>query len=190
LHRLTDTDGDPISFADVDLLRYSYKDGKRQLITVQFRPTDDRGSYRIYDLPPGAYYVEARASAWFEASLRLLRPIQGYATMFFPASRDVATAEAIRLAAGEEVQADIRLSPEPKYSIRGTVSTESPRYRVKVWPRDSIYSVTWGDPVLRKKRFEICCFSAGSYFVEALEGTKSGVVSTSNRKPPLSAGGR
>jgi hypothetical protein len=169
--RITDTDGDPIRFAEVDLLRYSYKDGKKQPITVQFRPTDDRGSYRIYDVPPGTYYVEARASAPFETSL--LRPTQGYATMFYPASRDVATAEAIRLAAGEEVQADIRLPLEPNYSIRGTVATESSRYRVKVWRRDRTDSVTSGDPVLPKKRFEICCFSPGSYFVEALEGTKS-----------------
>lgn len=171
--RITGTDDDPIRFADVDVLRYSYKDGKRQPITAQFRPTDDRGGYRIYDLPPGTYYVEAHASASFETSLRFLRPTQGYATMFYPASRDVATAEAIRLAAGEEVRADIRLPLEPNYSIRGIVAAESPQYRVKVSRRDRIDSVTSGGPVLSQERFDVCCFSPGSYLVEALEGTKS-----------------
>ena len=53
--RTVDQEGDPIRAAYVEVLRYSYVSGKRQLSVVRSAPTNDRGEYRAYGIPPGSY---------------------------------------------------------------------------------------------------------------------------------------
>jgi 5-hydroxyisourate hydrolase-like protein (transthyretin family) len=67
--RITDRDGDPVPDARVNLLRKAYQNGKTVLENAQVATTDDHGEYRLYSLPPGAYYLtarpfEGRSSQW------------------------------------------------------------------------------------------------------------------------------
>lgn len=57
--RVYDQDGDPIQNAQVQVMRYSYPGGKRQLGSVQQAVTNDLGEYRVPSLAPGRYYVNA-----------------------------------------------------------------------------------------------------------------------------------
>lgn len=57
--RVYDQDGDPIQNAQVQVMRYSYPGGKRQLGPVQQATTNDLGEYRVPGLAPGRYYVNA-----------------------------------------------------------------------------------------------------------------------------------
>lgn len=57
--RVYDQDGDPIQNAQVQVMRYSYPGGKRQLGSVQQATTNDLGEFRIPGLAPGRYYVNA-----------------------------------------------------------------------------------------------------------------------------------
>ncbi len=57
--RVYDQDGDPIQNAQVQVMRYSYPGGKRQLGPVQQATTNDLGEYRIPGLAPGRYYISA-----------------------------------------------------------------------------------------------------------------------------------
>ncbi|HEV2245633.1 MAG TPA: carboxypeptidase-like regulatory domain-containing protein, partial [Terriglobia bacterium] len=54
-------DGEPIEHVQVRAERYRYYKGKRRFMPVGFGWTDDRGKYRIYELPPGEYYISASA---------------------------------------------------------------------------------------------------------------------------------
>jgi hypothetical protein len=61
--RLTDEDGDPIQAQHVALLTYQYTTRGRELIeSPHTAATDDLGEYRIYNVPPGKYFLKAGAS--------------------------------------------------------------------------------------------------------------------------------
>jgi sarcosine oxidase gamma subunit len=57
--RVYDLDGDPVQNAQVQVLRYSYPQGQRQLTPVAQATTNDLGEFRVANLAPGRYYVSA-----------------------------------------------------------------------------------------------------------------------------------
>lgn len=86
--------------------------------TIQERPTDDRGVYRIYGLPTGKYVVWAGGGGGFYS----LDPFDEEVPTYSPAStRD--TAAEISVRAGEETpNVDIRYRGEPGRIVSGTVT--------------------------------------------------------------------
>ncbi len=54
-----DEAGDPLPGASVRVLRYEYAQGNRQLVPVSVTQSDDLGSFRVWGLNPGEYYVSA-----------------------------------------------------------------------------------------------------------------------------------
>jgi hypothetical protein len=57
--RIYDANGEPLGNADVQALRASYPQGHRTLTFVQSAITNDLGEFRLFDLPPGRYYIAA-----------------------------------------------------------------------------------------------------------------------------------
>ena len=57
--RILDEDGEPMPGATVRVMRYQYLQGDRRLVPVGTSQTDDKGSYRVWGLMPGDYYVTA-----------------------------------------------------------------------------------------------------------------------------------
>src|SRR4029453_14288986 len=56
--RVRDTSGRPVAGFEVMLLKLSFEEGRQVLVPVaDVVPTDDRGEYRHYWVPPGRYYV-------------------------------------------------------------------------------------------------------------------------------------
>jgi hypothetical protein len=56
--RVTGENGEPVSRAQVQALKYAYQEGGSRTLTVaQAVLTDDRGDYRLFWLPPGEYVV-------------------------------------------------------------------------------------------------------------------------------------
>ena len=56
-----DEDGDPVQSVNVEVWRYTYPRGQRQLSQTQNGSTNDLGEFRISNLAPGRYYVSATA---------------------------------------------------------------------------------------------------------------------------------
>jgi hypothetical protein len=56
-----DEGGDPLPGAAVRVVRYQYTQGERQLVPAGNAQSDDQGSFRIWGLNPGEYYVSAVA---------------------------------------------------------------------------------------------------------------------------------
>jgi len=52
-----DEDGEPMARAQVQVLRYVYRQGQRQIEPAGDDQTDDRGQFRVFDLEPGEYFV-------------------------------------------------------------------------------------------------------------------------------------
>jgi hypothetical protein len=54
-----DESGDPMPGLTVQVMRYQYAQGNRQLVPAGTAQTDDQGAYRVWGLNPGEYYVSA-----------------------------------------------------------------------------------------------------------------------------------
>ena len=84
------------------------------------RPTDDRGVYRFYGLPPGTYVVSVGGAGRFYGGINA-GPYDNDAPTYAPsATRD--TAMEIVVGSGEEITADIQYRGEPGQAISGTLA--------------------------------------------------------------------
>jgi hypothetical protein len=120
--RIVDENGEPIPGAGVRVLRYQYTQSTRQLVPVGNSQTDDRGSYRIWGLNPGEYFVSAvlppvrltgRGGPGAPPNLRVGRggptadgdsPEQvGYAPTFYPGVPSLAEARPVTVGLSAEV---------------------------------------------------------------------------------------
>ncbi|MCA1584527.1 MAG: carboxypeptidase-like regulatory domain-containing protein [Acidobacteria bacterium] len=105
--QVTDEFGEPVAGAQVNVLRYAYRDGRRQLTPARFpglgsaSRSDDLGRFRIFGLPAGEYYVGAQPPRDFGA-FSDAGPVEGLATTYFPGSPDVAQARPVRVRAAQE----------------------------------------------------------------------------------------
>ena len=120
-----DDDGDPIQGAGIQVLRYSFATGKRQLITVLGVGTNDRGEYRAYGLPAGRYFLMATLrgspiSRPPEAEALLPEVQQSYAAVYYPGVLDVASSSQISLPEGGEISdADFHVQKTGAVTVRG-----------------------------------------------------------------------
>jgi protocatechuate 3,4-dioxygenase beta subunit len=124
--RVTDADGDPMPGVRVLVMQMVRARGQRGLSSMGVATTDDQGSFRIANLPPGPYYVAAdnvdsRARAE-DSSVRPGRVLNraSNVTTYYPDSVDAAGATALQIVAGSELRGiDIRVRQERVFSIRG-----------------------------------------------------------------------
>lgn len=138
--RVYDLDGDPVEGARVQVMRYTYPRGGRQLSTVATASTNDLGEFRVAGLAPGRYYVSAmsRGGLIEEIIGRAVgrggfKQIPGqsaqqeqnpeeYVTTYYPRSIESNGATPIDLVAGSEVRGiDIGLLKRRTYTVSGVI---------------------------------------------------------------------
>jgi hypothetical protein len=116
--RVYDASGDSLGGLHVRVYRAGMEQGMRRLRPVGLVDlTDDTGSFRVYGLPPGDYYVAA--------SLRVA-PIDSivettYAPTYFPGTSDLSQAQRIKLELGAEATATFQLLSMRTTRISGMV---------------------------------------------------------------------
>jgi hypothetical protein len=116
--RVTDEFGEPIAGTRVQVLRARMVQGRRRLQSMgPGDQTDDTGSFRVYGLPPGDYYVTASTGP--ADSVRRDPPI------YYPGTPSFTDAQIVNLAGGSEASADFQLQPFRNARISGTVFNAS-----------------------------------------------------------------
>src|SRR5688572_31209882 len=118
--RVSDEFGDPITGARVQVLRSQVQQGRRRLTPVaNGGQTDDTGSFRVFGLAPGEYYVAASLQA---APADSSDNRVSYAPTYFPGTGNVTDAQRITLTLGAE-QSGINFVLQPVRAVRvsGTV---------------------------------------------------------------------
>jgi hypothetical protein len=95
-----DEDGDPIRQMNVAVLAYGYSPSGRELQIRSETQTDALGEYRLFDLPPGTYYLRAKPMS--ARASGIAQATETYATIYYPNSIPQSGASAIELAAGQE----------------------------------------------------------------------------------------
>ena len=137
--RIVDEFGDPIPDAAVTASRQTWQNGRRRLVPSPGRvvQSNDLGQFRIYGLPPGDYYVSATlrggtmdimdmelmvGASFTAASPSASAPKSGYASTYYPGTPNVAEAQRITLAPGQENSgADFALVPVRLAKVTGIV---------------------------------------------------------------------
>jgi len=123
--KVLDQDGDPVATAQVQIMRYAYARGRKQLQPTGAATTNDLGEYRAGNLQPGRYYISAsdRRGALIITPDRPGRPNagqEGNITTFYPNGTDAASGVPVDVAAGGEMRGvDIRLRKAKVYTVRG-----------------------------------------------------------------------
>jgi protocatechuate 3,4-dioxygenase beta subunit len=125
--RILDESGQPAVGAPVQLWRVTINLQGKAYQPVGGGSVDDRGNFRISDVPPGRYYLMAGAQA---AAVGLAMGLRGgavpdiyrYAAVFHPNVSNIDDATTIEVAGGKESSFDMRLERTPrKFHIRGRV---------------------------------------------------------------------
>jgi protocatechuate 3,4-dioxygenase beta subunit len=133
--RIVDESGEPMTKVTVASLRKLSAEetegstpriGRDQLQAASTAITDDRGEFRIFDLRPGEYYVQASGSFVIgdeDALGWIVRANLGsqYAPVSYPGLIQLDQAQAFVLAAGEEVRAEFAMRQVKTVQVAGRI---------------------------------------------------------------------
>ncbi len=125
--RVLDEDGEPVQRVQVQMARFRFMNGRRQLMPVGMAQTDDRGEYRIFGLAAGRYVLSATGghnmgAFGIDRSANKPEPESAIPT-YYPSADSPATASTITVPVGGNLQGmDMRLLKARTYRIRGVVS--------------------------------------------------------------------
>ena len=118
---LLDEFGEPAPSVLVQVAQKQYVAGRHRLMPIGSRiptaPTDDRGHYRVSNIPPGEYYIAALSGAYTEAS-----EVGGFAPTYYPGTTDSGGATAVTVAFGADTTGTtFPLAPTKTLTVRGTM---------------------------------------------------------------------
>ena len=119
--RIFDEFGDPVANARVQVLRYQTVQGQRRLNPAGGGDqTDDTGSYRIYGLAPGDYYISATLRAGNGPFVDDNNSdTTSYASTYYPGTGSVADAQRLTLGIGQE-QPNVNFALQPVRTVKIT----------------------------------------------------------------------
>ncbi len=124
--RVIDEDGDPMAGVQISAMKSMWEGKKRQLIPVRNASTNDLGEYRIYDLAPDTYFIQAVRQRWSgmppPSEPMSDKPEEGYIATWYPGTVDSSTSPRIAVKGGAELRGvDIRMVKTRVIRIRGKV---------------------------------------------------------------------
>ncbi|HXP87350.1 MAG TPA: carboxypeptidase-like regulatory domain-containing protein [Bryobacteraceae bacterium] len=121
--RIVDRDGDPVAAVQVQMMRYRYVNGRKQLTFANGNSTNDLGEYRIYGIAPGRYFVSAtyRANQFGTALDRSATPDEDYAPTYYPGTFDISTAAEVSVTPGGQARVDLTLAKTRTARVSGRV---------------------------------------------------------------------
>ena len=135
--RVKNREDAPVVGALVSLLRYQYRNGRRELASVAFESTNDLGEFRIAGLSHGRYYlvashIDQRGSSGTDTNI----------TTFYPSAGDSSAAAPLDVPAESELRTiEIWMQRSRTHSIRGKavfleVDSRRPGLRIRIESRD------------------------------------------------------
>lgn len=127
--RVFDEDGEPVLGVGIQVLRFSYANGRRQLISVAGTSSNDHGEYRAFGLRAGRYLLRASVpgapmSRPFESGALIPEAQDPYAAVYYPGVVEVDAASPIFLAEGSELaDVDFQLHKVRAVTVRGHLAS-------------------------------------------------------------------
>ncbi len=129
---IVDEDAEPLANVSVQLLKFSYRNGRKQLSPAGYGQTNDVGQYRIYGVEPGRYYITA---IYRQPYGIVSRTPEVYAPTYYPGTTDALGAAALEFTPGSQVGGiNLSMRKRPAVSLRGSIGRPG---AVSLWPRNS-----------------------------------------------------
>jgi hypothetical protein len=190
--RVVDEAGDPVQGATLQIFRLQFQDGRRRLVSAGLtRPSDDRGAFRLFGVPPGQYILSASAGDVSTAEL------PGYVRTFYPGVTDPAFSPFITIAAGQlHENADITIVRQPTVRVTGIVRDAQGQPRLagslSLIPSQSSSSLAApvGARVGDGGAFEFPNVPPGRYVIQAYRGARNRSTEGEFGALPVSVGER
>ena len=125
--RIVDEDGNPMSGCGVTATQFRDTGMGRNLQQFGNSQSNDKGEYRISNVPRGKYYIQARCSKTIPLPHPFVRrgsafdlPSLTYAPVFYPNAPNPASAAKVQAAPGADLSGiDFRMTPARGVTIRG-----------------------------------------------------------------------
>ncbi len=181
--RVTDEDGDPMTDAQVAVLRQTFVAGRSHWEQTRAERTNDLGEYRIPGLPAGNYFVSVTPPPDFRSLIETASAVTAganhgvandktvptaYQTTYYPGTRDRAQAGMIQLHAGDDFPINFSLAPGPSLIIRGSVLNVPPGSTAAITLQSEEFSTVLNGAEMHKDgSFEIRDVSPGAYTILA-----------------------
>jgi len=137
-----DDDGQPLEDAEVSAIRLTYhRGGQTEEVQVGTIRSDDLGGFRLFDLPPGEYFVRAANSheSFADANIKPHDLSPAFRSTYYPGAPTLAGAQKVIVRPGSET-AGVRFSigKQFTYSISGKIidpsaGTVPKRYFIGPW---------------------------------------------------------
>ena len=128
---VVDQHNQPRSRISVTLSSYERLRGERKLFPVGRAQTDDRGRFRLFDIPPGSYYMSAAPPSFYG---RIKGEDRSFPPIYYPGVPSPLEAAKVHVSAGEEVGGFyFNLVETRAYSASGRVLTAQGKPAHSVW---------------------------------------------------------
>jgi len=121
--KIQSEDGEPIGAAPVMVFAPHINDGHKIWDQAGSASTDEDGEFRIVNLTPGTYYLEAgpKLRSSFPNARSATRQL-GFAAAYYAGTPARESATAIELGPGQQFEAGLLLKSEPLFHITGDIS--------------------------------------------------------------------
>ena len=153
--RVTDSDGEPIAYANVQMMLYRYTpQGQRELMPLNNSTTNDLGEFRLFGVPPGKYYVSVTVQNRFGGFQEAVEEShEGPVPTYYPGATEVAQATPVDVQMGGTVQGiDIRVLKARTYRVSGVIVNVPQGRRngmVMLEPKNQPYAFMGRGPSMR-----------------------------------------
>jgi len=116
---------DPGQGITLTLLKQVVRNGRALWAQNGTTKTNGEGAYRFANLPAGVYALFTQPTMESEPAVTAVAPgaevvHEGYPSVFYPEAREFSGATRIRLAAGQQAEANLQLKLEPFYTVTAT----------------------------------------------------------------------
>lgn len=118
---VVDETGKALSGASVELMKYSFATGRRDLNVMSNATTNKAGEYRIEGLAPGQYFLRANVAP--RSGTKPTRDERTYVPVYFPNATDLTRASVLDIRPAQELAGmDLNLSPVRTFHVAGIVT--------------------------------------------------------------------
>jgi hypothetical protein len=145
--RIVDEEGNPMSGCNVAAMQFRETGMGRTLQASANSQSDEKGEYRVSNIPRGKYYLQARCfktvplpHAFVRRTSSVDVPRLTYTPVFYPGAPDLTSAAKVQTLPGADVSGiDFRMAPARGVTIRGHVGAPSDRnIQLTLSPKDPV----------------------------------------------------